>query len=212
MTLTEAYETLEITTNSTYKQGYDNFRRLAKVYHPDKGGSHGAFVRLTNAWNLLKVKLPEVAPPPELNIDYEKINKRTKKTIEDVFREYANRNDRFYRPEKVRLVGDLGALKRWICVYFMDAQTDKINATPYKTWVDYVYVNGDEHYSCVGATASDYMPESEHEIGIEYVESISDKMYNDIITCSPDSVWAKPYNFKEIKPNVFIEVKGKASR
>ena len=55
MNTQKAFDVLGINPNThTYKQGYNRYRYLARIHHPDKGGSKEAFQDLQNAWELAK--------------------------------------------------------------------------------------------------------------------------------------------------------------
>lgn len=55
MTTTDPYETLGVASDATADEIHARYRTLARLHHPDTGGSNGAMVSLNRAWELLRI-------------------------------------------------------------------------------------------------------------------------------------------------------------
>jgi len=51
----EAFEVLELDVDSAKQQIVESYRRLATIHHPDKGGDQEMFIRIRQAYEILKI-------------------------------------------------------------------------------------------------------------------------------------------------------------
>jgi hypothetical protein len=61
------YKTLDVEPSASFKEIEKQYRKLAKKYHPDRGGDTRIFQSLNRAWKILQIYLSEKSIPEELD-------------------------------------------------------------------------------------------------------------------------------------------------